>query len=161
MSDMIASVEAAEESVALHGNTADRSKTQRILAAMPFDAPWLRMFQGRPTMRRVRADVTRAIDTAWDALITDNDIRFLDPELADAHATFMDSLRRLINELDGMHDPDNGSSPPTYLEVPPEWKRSDPERYRQTLADLSGARDAFLEARTELMNSLNRRGLLS
>ncbi len=92
---------------------------------------------------------------------TDNDIKFLDPELADAHATFMESLRRLINELDGMHDPDNGSSPPTYVEVPPEWKHSDPERYQQTLADLSGARDAFLEARTELMNSMNRRGLLS
>ncbi|MCX4411200.1 hypothetical protein OG840_59440 [Streptomyces sp. NBC_01764] len=152
---------AAEESVALHGNTADRSKAQRILAAMPFDAPWLRMLQGRLPMRRVRADVTLAIDTAWDALIADNDIKFLDPELVDAHATFMDSLRQLINELDGMHDPDNGSSPPNYVEVPPEWKRSDPERYQQTLADLSGARDAFLEARTELMNSLNRRGLLN
>ncbi len=60
-----------------------------------------------------------------------------------------------------MHDPDNGSSPPAYVEVPPEWKRSDPERHQQTLADLSGARDAFLEARIELMNLLNRRGLLS
>ncbi|WNI20264.1 AlbA family DNA-binding domain-containing protein [Actinacidiphila sp. ITFR-21] len=152
---------AAEGSVALHGNTADRSKAQRILAAMPFDAPWLRMLQGRPTMRRVRADVTRAIDTAWDSLIADNDIKFLDPELVDAHATFMDSLRRVIDELDGMFDPDDGSSPPAYVEVPPEWKRSDPERYQQMLADLSEARDAFLEARIELMNSLNRRGLLS
>ncbi|WP_037913250.1 hypothetical protein [Actinacidiphila yeochonensis] len=65
---------ATEESIALHGNTADRSKTQRILAAMPFGASWLRMLQGRPTMRRVKADITRAIDAAWDALITDNDI---------------------------------------------------------------------------------------
>ncbi|MFF2374962.1 helix-turn-helix domain-containing protein [Streptomyces xiamenensis] len=152
---------AAEGSVALRGNTADRSKAQRILAAMPFDAPWLRMLQGRPTMRRVRADVTRAIDTAWDALIADDDIKFLDPELVDSHTTFMDSLRRLIDELDGMFDPDSGSSPPAYVEVPPEWKHSDPERYRQMLADLSAARDAFLEARIELMNSMNRRGLLS
>ncbi|MGW6214999.1 hypothetical protein [Streptomyces sp. NPDC055109] len=47
----------ADDSVALHGNTADRSKAQRILAAMPFDAPWLRMLQGQLPMGRVRADV--------------------------------------------------------------------------------------------------------
>jgi hypothetical protein len=146
---------------ALRGNAADRSKAQRILAAMPFDAPWLRVLQGRLPMRRVRWDVRKAIDTAWDALIADNDIEFLDPELVDAHAAFMDSLHLLIDEIDGMHDPDNGTSPPSYVEVPPEWKRSDPELYQQTLGELSAARDAFLDARTELMNSLNRRNLLS
>lgn len=151
---------AAEVPAAPGEDAADRSKAQRILAAMPFDTPWLRFLQSRPPMRRIGVELRQSIDKARDDLLVD-DIGFLDPELVRAHAAFMNSLDRLNSELDDMHAPDNGPSLPVYVEVPPEWKRTDPERYKQTMADLSGARDDFLEARAELMNSLNRRGLLA
>ncbi|MFG2632100.1 helix-turn-helix domain-containing protein [Streptomyces sp. NPDC048473] len=150
---------AYRDSVPPAEDAADRSKAQRILAAMPFDAPWLRFLQSRPPMPRVKVEFSQAIHQARDDLRAD-DIGFLAPALVHAHAAFMNSLDRLVNELDDMHDPDDGPNPPTYAEVPPEWKHNDPERYKQAMADLSEARDAFLEARTELVNVLNRRGLL-
>ncbi|KOU92409.1 hypothetical protein ADK92_27890 [Streptomyces sp. XY533] len=138
----------------------DRAKAQRILVAMPFDAPWLRFMQSQSPMRRVRVEVTQAVDKALDDLLFD-DVDFLDHELGSAHSAFKESLGRLHTELEGMFTPEDGPNPPVYVEVPPEWKRTDPERYKQTMAALSGARDDFLEARTELMNALNRKGLLT
>lgn len=138
----------------------DRAKAQRILTAMPFDAPWLRFLQTQTPMRRVKVEYTQALDKALDDLLFD-DVDFLDAELGRAHAAFKDSLGRLHTELDGMFTPDDGPTAPVYAEVPPEWKRTDPERYTQMMAALSGARDDFLEARAELVNALNRKGLLA
>ncbi|MET7493435.1 hypothetical protein [Streptomyces sp900116325] len=50
-------------------------------------------------------------------------------------------------------------NPLVYVEVPPEWERIAPERYEQAIAGLPSVRDGFLEARAELMNALNRKGL--
>lgn len=136
----------------------DRAKAQRILVAIPLDAPWLRFMQSQPPMRRIRVEVTQAIDKAWDDLLTD-DVDFLDQKLAYVHSQFKESLDRLRTELDGMFSPEDGPNPPVYVEVPPEWKRIAPERYEQAMAGLSSARDGFLEARAELMNALNRKGL--
>ncbi|MGW4981630.1 AlbA family DNA-binding domain-containing protein [Streptomyces mirabilis] len=138
----------------------DRAKAQRILVAMPFDAPWLRFMQNRPPMRRVRVEVTQAVEETLRKILSD-DVEFLDQEIGRVYSVFTESLGQLHTELDGMFTPEDGPSPPVYVEVPPEWKRTDPERYKQAMADLSGARDAFLEARTELMNALNRKGMLT
>ncbi|MGW1887594.1 hypothetical protein [Streptomyces sp. NPDC001970] len=138
----------------------DRVKAQRILAAIPFDAPWLRFMQSQSPMRRVTCEYTRAVGDALDGLRYD-DITFIDSDLARMHDALLGSLERLHNELEGMFPPESGPSVPVYVEVPPEWKSSDRQRYEQTLADLSGARDAFLKARAEVMNTLNHKGLLS
>lgn len=124
------------------------------------EVQWLRFMQSQPPMRRVRFEYTEAVGKALDDLRYD-DVAFIDSELARMHDAFLSSLDRLHGELEGMFPPEDGPSLPLYVEVPPEWKRSDRQRYEQALADLSGARDGFLKARAELMNALNLKGLLN
>nr|WTB28431.1 hypothetical protein OG781_01535 [Streptomyces sp. NBC_00830]WTB35651.1 hypothetical protein OG781_45045 [Streptomyces sp. NBC_00830] len=46
-------------------------------------------------------------------------------------------------------------------EVPPEWRREAPNQYSATLRTLSKTRNDFLEKHTELLNAMNRQGLLA
>lgn len=73
---------------------------------------------------------------------------------------FKDSLGRLHTKLDGMFFP--GRLPSTRpCQGAHGVAATDPERYKQVMDDLSGAREEFLEAHAELVNALNGTGLLT
>ncbi|MGW3291390.1 hypothetical protein ACWDR3_42860 [Streptomyces sp. NPDC001002] len=134
----------------------DRAKAARVAEAVPADAAWLVQLSRRMPMRRIPDFVAEGVDSALDALQRDV-IDFVDPELEVAHHGFMEALARLVDEINGTFTPDHDAA---YTEVPPEWRRTDPERYARALRDLSQARDTVLDRYKELMNTMSRRGHL-
>ncbi|MGW0764470.1 AlbA family DNA-binding domain-containing protein [Streptomyces sp. NPDC002676] len=138
----------------------DRVKAGRVLTAVPSDAPWIRVLAQQAPMRRVSVEVVHAVGEALDEIKSDS-IDFLDDELVTAYSRFLGALNDLHDELEGMFESEGSADAPAYFEVPPEWKRTEPEQYRATLERLSRTRDAFLEERTKLLNAMNRKGLLA
>ncbi|MFJ8795856.1 hypothetical protein [Streptomyces sp. NPDC102462] len=147
---------AHREGVSVTAAASDRAKAARTAQAVQPDAAWLAHLSRRMPMRRIPDFVTEAVDAALQALRRDV-IDFVDPELNTAHHRFVDALARLDDEIGGTFTPDHDAA---YSEVPPEWRRTDPEQYAQTLRDLSRARDTVLDRYRELMNAMSRRGHL-
>jgi|GEM_PF-5466900 len=148
---------ARREGVSVTATASDRAKAARTAQAVQPDAAWLAHLSRRMPMRRIPDFVTEGVDAALEALQRDV-IHFVDPELNTAHHRFVEALARLDDEIGGTFAPDHDDA--AYSEVPPEWRRSDPERYAQTLRDLSQARDTVLDRYRELMNAMSRRGHL-
>ncbi|WP_328541174.1 hypothetical protein OHT17_50930 [Streptomyces sp. NBC_00371] len=138
-------------------NAADRAKSSHILEAIPRDAQWINTLgQGAP-LNRVPTWLGAAIDDAHKALTRDA-VDFIDAEVAEAHQALTEALGDLSNEISGTFPPADGSD--GYTEVPPEWKGTDHIRYYKALADLSAARQRVLNRYKELMNTMNKKGLL-
>ncbi|QOV33248.1 hypothetical protein IM697_23695 [Streptomyces ferrugineus] len=147
---------AHREGVSVTATASDRAKAMRTAQAVQPDAAWLTHLSRRMPMRRIPDFVTEGVGDALEALRRDV-IDFVDPELNTAHRRFADALARLDDEIGGTFTPDHDAA---YSEVPPEWQRTAPERYAQTLRNLSRARDTVLDRYKELMNAMSRRGHL-
>ncbi|WP_156724766.1 hypothetical protein [Streptomyces apocyni] len=145
---------AYREGASVTATVSDRAKSARVAEAAPADAAWLVHLSRRMPMRRIPDFVTEGVDSALEALQRDV-IDFVDPELETAHQHFTDALARFLDEIGGTFTPDHDAA---YTEIPPEWRRTAPERYAQTLRDLSQARDTVLDRYKELMNTMSRRG---
>ncbi|MEU9041483.1 MULTISPECIES: hypothetical protein [unclassified Kitasatospora] len=138
-------------------NAADRAKTGQVLEAIPRDARWIKtLAQGAP-MHRVPTWLGDAIYDAHEALTRDV-VVFIDAEVTEAHQALTEALGDLCNQISGTFPPAGGGD--GYTEVPPEWKGTDHTRYYKALADLSAARQGVLDRYQELMNTMNRKGLL-
>ncbi|WP_406466476.1 hypothetical protein [Streptomyces sp. NBC_01594] len=110
-------------------------------------------------MKRVSAKLMEAVSSAWESITADR-IGFLNNEVTAAHSEFVAALAGFYNELCGMFSVDGPGGALSYFEVPPEWRHDAPDRYSATLQALSKARNDFLEKHTELLNAMNRQGLL-
>ncbi|MEV5783761.1 hypothetical protein ACGFWD_34400 [Streptomyces sp. NPDC048448] len=131
----------------------DRDKMTRIWHAIPPDAPWMTFLLTRQPLHRVPATVSAGVDDAQEALRRDV-IDFTDPGLARLHQDLVDALDHLADEFGGTFPPED-SNTLAYTEVPPEWKRTDPGRYYETLQALSHAREDVLGAYKKLMNAMS------
>ncbi|MFJ2736158.1 hypothetical protein [Streptomyces sp. NPDC087317] len=131
----------------------DRDKMTRIGCAIPPDASWMAFLLSRQPLHRVPAWVAAGVDDAQEALRRDI-IDFTDPGLARLHQGLVDALDRLADEFSGTFPPQD-SDTLSYTEVPPEWKRTDPTRYYETLQTLSRAREDVLDAYKKLMNAMS------
>ncbi|MGW7821846.1 hypothetical protein ACWGLF_27850 [Streptomyces puniciscabiei] len=131
----------------------DRDKMTRIARAIPPDASWMKFLLSRKPLHRVPAWVAAGVDDAQEALQHDI-IDFTDPGLARLHQDLVDALGRLADEFGGTFPPED-SDTLSYTEVPPEWKRTDPTRYYETLQALSHAREDVLGAYKKLMNAMS------
>lgn len=139
--------------------TPDRIKAARLIAVIPVDAPWLKA-QKNVSMHRVPAWVSEAAFTAQQR-VADDIVDFLDPDVAMAHEALVRALDALCEELTGMFPPVGPTHHSSkYTEIPPEWKRTDPARYRKALDDLTSASDNFLDKYQQCVNLLNKKGLL-
>lgn len=145
---------AYREGASVTATDSDQAKAARVAEAVPADAAWLIHLSRRMPMRRIPDFVTEGVDSTLEVLQRDV-IDFVDPELETAHQRFTDALARLLDEIGGTFTPDHDAA---YTEIPPEWRRTDPDRYTQTLRDLSQARDTVLDRYKELMNAMSRRG---
>ncbi|MGP3737586.1 hypothetical protein ACTWJ9_31190 (plasmid) [Streptomyces sp. GDS52] len=149
-------VAAYREGASVTATGSDRAKAARVAEAVPVDAAWLIYLSERMPMRRIPDFVTEGVASALEALRRDV-IDFVDPELEAAHQGLTETLACLVDEINGTFTPDHDAA---YTEVPPEWQRTDPERYAQTLHGLSQVRDTVLDRYKELMNVMSRRGHL-
>ncbi|MET8326318.1 hypothetical protein [Streptomyces sp. NPDC005181] len=134
----------------------DAAAAVRVMRAVPADATWLTTLSQQMPMHRIRCSLGDDVRAALQALRRP-DIRFTDPDLADAHRHLVNALIHLVDEFDGTYAPDS-PGPVTYTEVPPEWKRIDRNRYDQALRDLSRARDTVLDRYEELMTTMSSTG---
>lgn len=135
----------------------DHAKAVRVLQAVPPDAAWLATLASGGPMRRIPDSLAEAVYRAHEQLERDV-IEFVDPELAGAHQRLLEALADLGDEIGGTFPPEGDDL--GYTEVPPEWRRTEPDRYYEALRDLSTARQAVLNTYKELMNAMNRRGHL-
>ncbi|MEU6285954.1 hypothetical protein [Streptomyces sp. NPDC046988] len=142
----------------IHNQTPDRIKAARLIEAIPVDAPWIKA-QKNVSMHRVPAWVSEAAFTAQQR-VTDDIVDFLDPDVAVAHEALKIALDALCEELTGMFPPLGSSHSSKCAEIPPEWKRADPARYRKALDDLTSASDNFLDKYQQCVSLLNKKGLL-
>lgn len=131
----------------------DRDKMARVSQAIPSAATWVTFLRSQQPLHRIPTEVTEGVEQARDVLRSDI-IDFTDPGLARLHQDLVDALDLLADELAGTFTPDD-SDTLSYTEVPPEWKRTDPNRYYKTLNDLSHARHAVLDAYKKLMNTMS------
>ncbi|MFF8696708.1 hypothetical protein ACF08W_31285 [Streptomyces sp. NPDC015144] len=131
----------------------DRDKMTRVARVIPPDVPWMRFLLSGQPLRRVPDWVAAGVDDAHEALQRDI-VDFTDPGLARLHQDLVDALGHLANEFGGTFPPED-SDTLSYTEVPPEWKRTDPTRYYETLQALSQAREAVLGAYKKLMNAMS------
>lgn len=131
----------------------DRDKMTRIARAIPPDVSWMKFLLSRKPLHRVPVWVAAGVDDAQEALQRDI-IDFTDPGLARLHQDLVDALGRLADEFGGTFPPED-SDTLSYTEVPPEWKRTDPTRYYETLQALSHAREDVLSAYKKLMNAMS------
>ncbi|WP_416956493.1 RNA-binding domain-containing protein [Streptomyces sp. Agncl-13] len=138
--------------------TADQTTAARLLQLVPLDAPWIKHLRNGGPFHRIPAAVSDAVHDATEALEGEV-LRFRDPELAAATEDFTNAVRELSNVFGGLHTPMDG--PLTYFEVPPEWKRTDPARYYETLKENSQAAKSVLNAYQDWVNKLNEKGLLA
>ncbi|MFD5065510.1 hypothetical protein [Streptomyces sp. NPDC058394] len=138
---------------------ADRAKAARVIAAVPADADWVKALAQQLPMKRVSVTLMEAVSSAWESITTDK-VRFLNNELTATYSEFVTALSVFYDELCGMFSVDEPGGALAYFEVPPEWKHDAPDRYSATLRALSKARTDFLEKHTELLNAMNRQGLL-
>ncbi|MFF6824285.1 helix-turn-helix domain-containing protein [Streptomyces longwoodensis] len=136
----------------------DRNKAARLIEAIPVDAQWIKA-QKNVSMHRVSAWVSEAAFTAQRRL-TDDIVHFLDPDVAAAHEALTAALHALCEELAGMFPAGPSHHSDRYAEIPPEWKMTDPARYRKALDDLTSASDNFLDKFQQCVNLLNKKGLL-
>ncbi|MGN5392507.1 hypothetical protein [Streptomyces sp. JL7001] len=136
----------------------DAASAVRIMRAVPADAAWMITLSQRVPMNRIPHALDREVREALDRL-SRRDIRFCDPDLVAAHSGLVAALVHLVDEFDGTFAPDT-PGPVTYTEVPPEWKRTEPSRYYQTVRVLSQARDTVLTRYEELINVMSSTGNL-
>ncbi|MCX4721979.1 hypothetical protein OG818_40525 [Streptomyces virginiae] len=136
----------------------DAASAIRLMRAAPADAAWLITLSQRMPMHRIPHTLDRDVRDALDRL-SRPDIRFTDPELVAAHQGLVAALLHLVDEFDGTYAPD-APGPVTYTEVPPEWKRTDPSLYYQTVRVLAQARDTVLARYEEMMNVMSSTGNL-
>ncbi|MEK2477269.1 hypothetical protein [Streptomyces noursei] len=136
---------------------ADQTIAARLLQVIPLDAPWIKHLRGGGLFHRIPVAVTEAIHEALDSPEGET-LRFRDPDLASATDNFKTAVHELSNVLAGLHAPLDG--PLTYFEVPPEWKRTDRERFYQALQENSRAAPSALKAHQDWVNTLNEKGLL-
>ncbi|MFD3519271.1 RNA-binding domain-containing protein [Streptomyces sp. NPDC058653] len=146
--------------LATQNHAPDRTKAARLIDAIPVDALWIKA-QKNVSMHRVPAWVSEAAFAAKQR-VADDIVDFLDPDVAAAYEALTTALDSLCGELTGMFPPMAGSSHQSskYTEIPPEWKRTDPVRYRKALDDLTSASDNFLDKYQQCVNLLNKKGLL-
>jgi hypothetical protein len=134
----------------------DRAKAARVLQALPPDARLLSALRSDAPMRRIPDWLAEAVYRTHETLAADP-VDFIDPDVAHAH-------QALINTLDALGEGFSDTFPPEgdgdldYTEVPPEWRRTDPGRYYETLQSLSTARQAVVNSYKELVNAMNRAG---
>ena len=131
----------------------DRDKMTRIARAIPLDASWMAFLLSRQPLHRVPAWALAGVDDAREALCRDI-IDFTEPGLTRLHQGLVNALDRLADEFGGTFPPED-SDTLSYTEVPPEWKRTDPTRYYETLQALSHAREDVLDAYKKLMNAMS------
>ncbi|MFJ6897440.1 helix-turn-helix domain-containing protein [Streptomyces hokutonensis] len=136
---------------------AEQATAARLLQLVPLDAPWIKHLRSGGPFHRVPAAVTQGVHDALESL-EGQVVRFRNPEMASATENFTTAVRELSNAFAGLHTPLDG--PLTYFEVPPEWKRQDPERFYEVLRENSRAAASALEAHEEWVNMLNEKGLL-
>lgn len=135
----------------------DIAKTERFIRALPPDAGWIRSLRMGLPIKRISDSHVEAAFKAHDVLVNDV-ITFRDAEVTEAYQTLVDALEALCDEFQGMSPPEHDGD---YLEVPPEWQRTDHERYYKALSDLSSARRQFLQNYDALANLLNSKDLLT
>ncbi|MGY4744475.1 hypothetical protein [Streptomyces sp. ATMOS53] len=143
---------------AIEGQNQDRTKSARILKAVPLDARWLAFLSTGKPLRRIPDWVADAVHSAHTAL-TGDVVDFINPELFTAHKEFIDALDMLIDRFGDTFPPLHGNG--AYTEIPPEWKRTQRDQYYETLNDLSTARRDVLHRYKELANIMNGFGQLS
>ncbi|MEU9324094.1 ATP-binding protein [Streptomyces canus] len=136
---------------------ADQATAARLLQLVPLDAPWIKHLRSGGPLHRVPAAVTKGVHDARESLEGEV-VRFRDPDMALATKAFTAAVLELSNAFAGLHTPLDG--PLTYVEVPPEWKRSDPERFYEALRENSRAANSLLKAHEDWVNMLNEKGLL-
>ncbi|MFD0034094.1 hypothetical protein ACFVJK_38865 [Streptomyces sp. NPDC127172] len=142
------------------GIPTDRPKADRFQAVLPQNATWLAELRERPPMRRLQYALVRDADACLRAIDND-DVDFSEPRIQAAYETFVAALRHFLeDEVSGLFPPDSPAAQP-YLEIPPEWRRTDPARYTQTLQSLAQARDDLLDRYKELMNIMSQQGHMS
>lgn len=145
--------------LATQNQAPDRTKAARLIEAIPVDALWIKA-QKNVSMHRVPAWVSEAAFTAQQR-IADDIVDFLAPDVAAAYEALTTALDALCEELTGMFPPMESSHQSSkYTEIPPEWKRTDPARYRKALDDLTSASENFLNKYQQCVNLLNKKGLL-
>ncbi|NUR03649.1 MAG: ATP-binding protein [Streptomyces sp.] len=137
---------------------ADKNTAARLLRLVPLDAPWIKHLRSGGPFHRIPTAVTDEIHDALEALEGEV-LRFQDPDMASATEKLKASLRELSSTFAGLHVPLDG--PLTYVEVPPEWKQEDPERFYETLRENTRAANSVLEAHQDWVNLLNGKGLLA
>ncbi|MGW9031889.1 hypothetical protein ACWGQ5_49430 [Streptomyces sp. NPDC055722] len=138
--------------------TGDVAKAKRFIRAVPLDARWIKSLRMGLPIKRISNSHVEAAFKAHDALI-DDVIAFQDTEVMEAYQVLVDALEALCNEFQGMFSPEHDGG--DYLEVPPEWQRTDHEGYYKALSDLSSARGRFLQHYDALVNLLNGKDLLT
>ncbi|MGW4139886.1 AlbA family DNA-binding domain-containing protein [Streptomyces mirabilis] len=137
---------------------ADRNTAARLLQSVPLDAPWIRHLRTGGPYFRVPEAVSDGVHEAAEALEGEV-LRFRDSEVAAATENFKNAVLGLSNVFGGLHAPLD--APLTYFEVPPEWKREDPQRFYEALRENSRAAKLVLETHGAWVNTLNEKGLLA
>ncbi|GGP00316.1 hypothetical protein [Wenjunlia tyrosinilytica] len=135
----------------------DRAKAARVLLALPLDADWITALARRGPLHRIPYWLAEAVYAGHETLAHDF-VDFVDPELASAHHALVAALEDLSDQIGGTFPPQRDEQ--DYTEVPPEWKRTEPDRYYKSLRDLSTARHAVLHRYRKLINAMNRSGHL-
>jgi hypothetical protein len=136
----------------------DRAKARRVLKTLPPDARLLSALRSEALMRRIPARLAEAVYRGHETLAA-GPVDLIDPEVDHVHHALVEALDELGERLGDTFPPLTGDDI-SYTEVPPEWRREDPNRYYETLRNLSTARQGVLNAYKELINAMNRRGHL-
>ncbi|MFI6554081.1 hypothetical protein ACWGBY_20845 [Streptomyces griseus] len=134
----------------------DRQKAERLVTAIPIDAPWLRALRLQPSLHKVQDRVQDPLFAAQVAM-RDHFLRFADVQLRDQHEKLKAALDDLCDALSGLENDADGS---TYSYIPPEWRREQPELYEQTNQGLKHARDVFIREYEGMAHLLNDKALL-
>lgn len=85
----------------------------------------------------------------------DPHLEFIDPELETLRKKLLEKLRVIQYSIAYRTFPTPGSIP--QLSIPPEWKRNQPERYKETLDELHVAADNACSAHDELVRAARSR----
>ena len=69
-------------------------------------------------------------------------------------------VQALVSLLDALDETTMDLQDTDYTQVPPDWRQSQPERYDRALQDLRAAHMSVLRTYKELVNTMNKKGVL-
>ncbi|MGW8993919.1 hypothetical protein ACWGRF_28865 [Streptomyces zhihengii] len=130
----------------------DEEKAQQLLKLLPPHGDWLKQLTKMPVMFRVPLAVSDPVCDALDELTVDP-YDYDDPKVQAVYDKFRDALEALCDELNGMTDVSDEGRPVLEMSYPGSSAERN-ELNRQACA----ARDAFVPAYKEMVNTLKSRG---